>query len=152
MSERPPFTCPKCGWTSQNPNDRAEGYCGNCKAYTLVDFLLEVGQAQERIVLLVEGVVWEGHVEEALAGTVVAAVRPVGLGRPFERKRWTLAEIDQIARAEDTVEADEEDVDPLVQYARHLAEKARAYSGLTLAERLVREHTDKGRDDDDGRS
>lgn len=29
-----PFTCPRCGMTSHNPNDEREGYCGNCHAWT----------------------------------------------------------------------------------------------------------------------
>lgn len=37
--ELPAFTCPRCGATSHNPNDVAEGYCGNChdwpKGHTL---------------------------------------------------------------------------------------------------------------------
>lgn len=28
------FTCPRCGMTSQNPTDEAEGYCGNCHEVT----------------------------------------------------------------------------------------------------------------------
>jgi ribosomal protein L37E len=29
-----PFTCPRCGMTSYNPNDIREGYCGNCHDWT----------------------------------------------------------------------------------------------------------------------
>jgi hypothetical protein len=28
------FTCPRCGMTSHNPSDVAEGYCGNCHDWT----------------------------------------------------------------------------------------------------------------------
>lgn len=28
------FTCTRCGMTSSNPIDRAEGYCGNCHDWT----------------------------------------------------------------------------------------------------------------------
>lgn len=28
------ITCPKCGRTSYNPMDIAEGYCGNCHDWT----------------------------------------------------------------------------------------------------------------------
>jgi ribosomal protein L37E len=28
------ITCPRCGKTSHHPTDVAEGYCGNCHAYT----------------------------------------------------------------------------------------------------------------------
>lgn len=31
---RGPFTCPRCGRTSQHPNDVAEGYCGGCHDWT----------------------------------------------------------------------------------------------------------------------
>lgn len=31
---RPSFTCPKCEMTSYNPNDIAQGYCGNCHEFT----------------------------------------------------------------------------------------------------------------------
>jgi hypothetical protein len=29
-----PITCPRCGMTSSNPNDVANGYCGNCRDFT----------------------------------------------------------------------------------------------------------------------
>jgi hypothetical protein len=34
--ESPPksFTCPRCGMTSHNPTDVAEGYCSNCHDWT----------------------------------------------------------------------------------------------------------------------
>jgi len=34
--ERPieSFTCPRCGMTSYNPHDIAEGFCGNCHDWT----------------------------------------------------------------------------------------------------------------------
>jgi predicted ATP-dependent serine protease len=28
------FTCPRCGMTSHNPNDKREGYCGRCHDWT----------------------------------------------------------------------------------------------------------------------
>lgn len=28
------FTCPACGMTSHNPDDVAQGYCGNCHDFT----------------------------------------------------------------------------------------------------------------------
>lgn len=28
------FTCPRCGATSYHPQDRAEGYCGECRWWT----------------------------------------------------------------------------------------------------------------------
>jgi hypothetical protein len=34
MSQPVGFTCPRCGMTSYNPNDRTQGYCGNCHAWT----------------------------------------------------------------------------------------------------------------------
>lgn len=48
------FTCPRCGMTSHNPNDVAEGYCGNCHDHTgkteaseLLKILLTDGSVQE---------------------------------------------------------------------------------------------------------
>lgn len=32
--KRDKFTCPRCGMTSFNPNDIAQGYCGNCHDWT----------------------------------------------------------------------------------------------------------------------
>lgn len=29
------ITCPRCGLTSHNPTDAAEGYCGHCHDWTL---------------------------------------------------------------------------------------------------------------------
>jgi hypothetical protein len=34
MSERPSFTCPRCGMVSHHPLDVLEGYCGNCHDWT----------------------------------------------------------------------------------------------------------------------
>jgi hypothetical protein len=34
MSDEPTITCPVCGWTSYNPNDIREGYCGHCHDWT----------------------------------------------------------------------------------------------------------------------
>jgi hypothetical protein len=36
VGEQPPvsFTCPACEMTSHNPEDVAQGYCGNCHAWT----------------------------------------------------------------------------------------------------------------------
>jgi hypothetical protein len=34
--EAPSITCPRCGMTSYNENDIAEGYCGNCHDWTAV--------------------------------------------------------------------------------------------------------------------
>ena len=31
------FTCPRCGMTSHNPDDEANGYCGNCHDFTGVE-------------------------------------------------------------------------------------------------------------------
>lgn len=33
-TKQPSITCPKCGMTSYNQNDIAEGYCGNCHEFT----------------------------------------------------------------------------------------------------------------------
>ena len=30
----PSFTCPRCGRTSHNPDDKREGYCGACHDWT----------------------------------------------------------------------------------------------------------------------
>jgi hypothetical protein len=32
-----PYTCPRCGMISHNPNDEREGYCGNCHDWTRDD-------------------------------------------------------------------------------------------------------------------
>lgn len=28
------YTCPRCGWTSHNPEDEDAGYCGRCRDWT----------------------------------------------------------------------------------------------------------------------
>lgn len=33
-TDYPCYTCPRCHMTSYNPNDIAEGYCGNCHDWT----------------------------------------------------------------------------------------------------------------------
>jgi ribosomal protein S27AE len=33
------FTCPRCGMTSHNPNDKRQGYCPNCHDWTEFDQL-----------------------------------------------------------------------------------------------------------------
>jgi hypothetical protein len=132
------FRCPECGWASEHPEDAEEGYCGHCHAFTLVDFLIDVASTQERIALLVEGIVWEGHVQSCIGGTVVAIVRPAGMERSFEEKAWQLEEIEQMGRLDD----EPQDVrdDPLQVYARRLRDQARAHGELSLAERIVQRH------------
>lgn len=34
LSRQSSITCPECHMTSYNPHDIAEGYCGNCHAWT----------------------------------------------------------------------------------------------------------------------
>lgn len=135
-------TCPRCRMTSEHPVDASEGYCAACHDWTRAQFLLDVAASQERVLLLAVGVVWEGHIESCVDGTVVAVVRPVGLERQFEQKTWHLEHIEQMARAEDAQA--EEGTDPLQVYARSLAEEARAYGRRSLAEQLVHERMNRG--------
>lgn len=39
----PPFTCPKCQRTSMHPQDLRQGYCANCRDFTGIGMLLELG-------------------------------------------------------------------------------------------------------------
>lgn len=135
-------TCPNCGMTSAHPCDAEEGYCGNCHAFTKADFLLDVAGTQERVVLVADRVVWEAHIQAAIGGTVVAVARPAGMEGAFEEHRWRLGDITDMARAEETRE--NEGADPLQEVADALAERARQERELPLAERLVREHLERG--------
>lgn len=44
--QQPSITCPECGRTSYNPNDIAEGYCGNCSWWTSDPTLSKVPRTQ----------------------------------------------------------------------------------------------------------
>jgi protein-arginine kinase activator protein McsA len=44
------ITCPECGMTSYNPNDVAEGYCGNCHAFTSTTAMTPIIAAVKSIV------------------------------------------------------------------------------------------------------
>jgi hypothetical protein len=143
------FRCPDCGTCSEHPEDAQEGYCGYCHRFTLADFLFSVAASQERVALLVDGIVWEGHIASCVGGTVVAVCRPAGMQRSFEEKRWQLAEIEQMGRLETADEL--ETRDPLQDYARNLMDQARAYSELSLAEQLVHRHFNQGEQRDDHR-
>lgn len=134
--------------TSHNPEDARHGYCGECKNFTLPDFLDDCMFAEERIVAFVTGIVWEGHIESVTSAGVVAIVRPVGLEGQYESKRWLLEEIEQIA-VKDALDEGQED--PLQQYARRLRSEASAYSELSLAERMVMKHVNRRKGDDDDR-
>ena len=41
------ITCPQCGWTSHNPSDVAERYCGHCHVFLDDEQLLVGGMAVE---------------------------------------------------------------------------------------------------------
>jgi hypothetical protein len=32
-AQRDPFVCPRCGFVSRNPNDKANRYCGRCHVF-----------------------------------------------------------------------------------------------------------------------
>jgi hypothetical protein len=54
------ITCPRCGMTSHNPNDIAEGYCGNCHDWTgPVLPTYEVADHLGRMVPM--GFIWDGR-------------------------------------------------------------------------------------------
>lgn len=129
--------------TSGHPVDRQEGYCGACHDWTRAEFLLDVAQSQERVLVVVDRVVWEGHIQAAINGTVVAVARQAGMGGAFEEQRWRLEEITDMGRAED--ERGENGTDPLQEIAHSLAERARTYRESPLAERLVRDHIERGK-------
>lgn len=128
--------------TSGHPVDAHEGYCVNCHAWTKAEFLVDVASSQERVLIVVDRVVWEGHVQAAINGTVVAVARPAGMGGAFEEQRWRLEEITDMGRAEDE---HGEGKEPLQEIARSLAERARTYRESPLAERLVRDHIERGK-------
>jgi ribosomal protein S27AE len=65
----PSFTCPRCGATSYNPNDAAEGYCGRCHAWTGSRFAPPAGRPG-------------GRREGRAAGGKIPDVTPVTLECP----------------------------------------------------------------------
>jgi ribosomal protein S27AE len=59
--------CPRCGMVSHNPNDIAEGYCGNCHDWTApVVPVVEVEDHLDRFVPL--GFIWDGRFFEFVEG------------------------------------------------------------------------------------
>lgn len=99
--------------------------------------ILEAIAGQEPMLFLVDGRVWEGHIESCLAGDLAAVVRPVGTRTPRVGQRWRLDAITEMARQEP--EGDDEPEDELLGAARRMTEQAREYGELSLAERLLRD-------------
>jgi hypothetical protein len=112
------------------------------------DAILDLVETGERVVMRVawsEGpveydVVWEAHLQSCLAGTIVAVARPLGVQRPFEQERFELETVAELAPWPEPGEASEEPANELSKMAAEMAAQAREYEGLSLAERLVRDH------------
>lgn len=101
-------------------------------------FILEAAESQAPVLFLVDGRVWEGHIQSCLDGLVVAVARPAGQSLPSAEQRWRLEEIVQMGPAESSGD-DGEDEDELFTQARLMAEQARDYGEMSLAERLLKE-------------
>jgi hypothetical protein len=113
------------------------------------DTILDLIASGERVLFLAEDVVWEAHLQSCLAGTIVAAARPLGAERPFGEERFELSEITELAPYEP--QAGEEPDTELSKMATDMAAQAAEYQGLSLAERLIRDHI-RREEDDDGRN
>jgi len=99
-------------------------------------FILDAAATQERVLFLVAGRVWEGHIESCLDGVLTVAARMVASTHSFTMQRWDLTEIADMATQEP--QGDDGD-DELLTHARQLTEQARRYEEMSLAERLVYE-------------
>jgi hypothetical protein len=106
-----------------------------------LDLILELVSEQAPALLAVDGVVYEGHIQSCHRGTVVAVARSVGSRQPRAEYRWALGDV-QLARQ---VEPESVEADELQLQARELAEAAREYGELSLAERVLREREMDGR-------
>lgn len=107
-------------------------------------------ETQERVLLNVAGVAWEGHVAMFVAGMVVAVARRIGSGQPLHHQEWPLEDVKEVVTAEqtDSAAATSDDDDELFKAARGMVEQAREYEGLSLAERLLRDaNARKGKHD-----
>jgi hypothetical protein len=103
-----------------------------------LQFILDAAASQERVIFLVDGRVWEGHIESCLDGVLTAVARMVASAHPFTIQRWDLTEIADMA-AQEPQGDDAGDDDELLTQARELMDQARSYEELSLAERLVRD-------------
>src|SRR4051812_33699763 len=99
-----------------------------------LELILDLVAEQAPALLAVDGVVYEGHIQSCLRGTVVAVARPVGRGQPRAEYQWRLADV-QIGRQVEPESVEE--ADELQMQARELAEAAREYGELSLAERVL---------------
>lgn len=99
------------------------------------DLVMALVDEQAPALFDVGGVIYEGHVQSCLMGEVTAIARPYGTRDTRQEYRWVLGEI-AIDRLQDDA-GGEEPEDPLMQQARELADRAKEYDGLSLAERLL---------------
>jgi hypothetical protein len=102
-----------------------------------LDFILEAAESQEPVLFLVDGEVWEGHIESCLDGVVDAVVRPIRQTQPYTGQRWSLDQIADMGRREP--EGDDEAEDELFRSARRMVDQAREYGEMSLAERILRQ-------------
>lgn len=88
MTQR--ITCPRCGLSSSNPNDVANGYCGNCHDFTkgVVGEGLRpgisamFGSKDPQVALLLK------RVQEIPEGTVARCEAQASLYMFLARKEW----------------------------------------------------------------
>lgn len=93
---------------------------------------------QEPVLVLVDGRVWEGHIQDLALDTVVAVVRPVGTQGSYTEQRWHLDQIADMSLR--SLEGDEQEAeDELFANARLMVQQAREYGEMSLAERLLKE-------------
>jgi hypothetical protein len=109
------------------------------KRFALIMRLVE---SQERAVFSVHGVIYDGFVLRCLNGRMDVVARPYGTDDVRENLAWDLGEVDTFGLFENDV--DDEVEDPLMGTARDLAGQAKRWDELSLAERLVHQHTPRG--------
>lgn len=102
------------------------------------ELMMDLVAEQAPALIVVDGTVYEAHVQSCLQGEIVAVARPYGTRDPRQEYRWELRVIDDIGRLEPG-SAEDGNEDPLMVTARELAAQAQVYDGLSLAERLVAE-------------
>lgn len=98
------------------------------------ELIMDLIGEQAPALLVVDGVVYEGHLQSCVRGVVTAVVRAHGTHVAREALHWPLVEISDVGRADEPAEEPE---DPLIGVARELA----AAADGSLAEILLRTHT-----------
>lgn len=107
------------------------------------DLLLDLIGEESEVLVASGGVVYQGHIQSAVAGRMVLVGRVAGMPGAVREVPLDLELVSAIGR----VETVDEDEDELVALAREQVRAAREWADMPLAERMLRIRLERNQDD-----